>query len=73
MTFEEIDSITRAKYAYGILEIGPLPALWVADHILSLTGKNVFSIIFQLREAAGLTTVTPQYGTRLWETWKPSE
>ena len=68
MKATEINKISKERYGYSTIEIGPTSALWLAEYILNKTGKNVYRLISNMRNKLGKGTVFPEYGTELFKT-----
>lgn len=68
MNAKTINEISIRRYGYNVLAIDQVAALWLADHILTETGKNVYKRISNMRNKAGKGTAFPSYGTPLFKT-----
>jgi hypothetical protein len=68
MNSSTINKISTSRYGYDALTIDSTAALWLADHILQETGKNVYKRISNMRNKLGKGTMFPEYGTELFKT-----
>jgi hypothetical protein len=68
MSIAKINEASLARYGVEISEVNPTTALWVADHILKTSGKNVWKRISNLRNKIGRGTDFPAFGTPLFDT-----
>jgi len=68
MTISQINEVCSEVYGCGLLAIGPVVALWLAERILEERGINVFKRISQHRNKYGLGTTFPEFGTPLFAT-----
>ena len=67
MTIAKINEVSAARYGYQINGLCPTSALWLAEHILETTGKNVYKTISAFRNKYGRGTSFPEYGTELFK------
>ena len=66
MTATQINTLSTSRYGHDAATISPVAALWLAQHILDTTGKNVMKKITRIRDKAGKYTPHPEYGTELF-------
>lgn len=66
MSIAKINEISAARYGKQINGLDPIAALWLAEHILLTTNKNVYKTISNFRNKYGLGTSFPEYGTELF-------
>ena len=46
MSIAQLNEVAVKRYGKPVIGLDALSALWLAEHILSTTGENVFRIIF---------------------------
>lgn len=68
MSIAQLNEVAVKRYGKPVIGLDALSALWLAEHILSTTGENVFRIISDFRHRYGLATNMPSFGTKLFET-----
>ena len=66
MTIAQINKVSVERYGYQVNGLSPIAALWLAEHILETTGKNVYKTISRFRDKHGRGTSFPSYGTELF-------
>jgi hypothetical protein len=67
MTINQINQVSAERYGFQVNGLCPTSALWLAEHILETTGKNVYKTISSFRNKYGRGTSFPAFGTELFK------
>ena len=67
MTINQINAVSAERFGFQINGLSPIAALWLAEHILKTTDKNVFKAISNFRNKYGLGTSYPEFGSELFK------
>ena len=66
MSAAELNRRASERYGVGIMGLSPTAALWLAEHIKTETGRNVFRAIARLRNKYGAGTAYPEFRSICW-------